>query len=224
MMNAASPERVRQDRRLIGQTLLKLALPRLIVRGVVLVIAAIIWLLVASWLLDFGRSLSFEGLQAFGQQAIDLLTRVNPYLWWGVVVIWSLIVFFAVRAWVTSDIDAARAKPVAPRDLSALTSQLCDEVTNVLRWVWGNREEPFTLGDLRQAHIELRHGRIDKIDLVREQGNILDGQTAAATRSQPARSTPAAAPAPAPAQAAILTTPAAATETRPTSGRIEPNL
>ncbi|CAM4397680.1 Poly-beta-1,6-N-acetyl-D-glucosamine biosynthesis protein PgaD [Bordetella tumbae] len=219
-MNAASPERVRQDRRLIGQTLLKLALPRLIVRGVVLVIAAIIWLLVASWLLDFGRSLSFEGLQAFGQQAIDLLTRVNPYLWWGVVVIWSLIVFFAVRAWVASDIDAARAKPVAPRDLSALTAQLCDEVINVLRWVWGNREEPFTLGDLRQAHIELRHGRIDKIDLVREQGNILDGQTAAATRSQPATSAPSAAP----AQAAVLTTPAATAETRPASGRIEPNL
>jgi len=223
MMNAASPERIRQDRRLIGQTLLKLALPRLIVRGVVLVIAAIIWLLVASWLLDFGRSLSFEGLQAFGHQAIDLLTRVNPYLWWGVVVIWSLIVFFAVRAWVASDIDAARAKPVAPRDLSALASQLCDEVTNVLRWVWGNREEPFTLGDLRQAHIELRHGRIDKIDLVREQGNILDGQAAAPTRAQPATRTPAA-PATAPAQAAVLTTPAAATETRPASGRIEPNL
>lgn len=222
-MNAASPERIRQDRRLIGQTLLKLALPRLIVRGVVLVIAAIIWLLVASWLLDFGRSLSFEGLQAFGQQAIDLLTRVNPYLWWGVVVIWSLIVFFAVRAWVASDIDAARAKPVAPRDLSALTSQLCDEVTNVLRWVWGNREEPFTLGDLRQAHIELRHGRIDKIDLVREQGNILDGQAAAPARAQPATRTPAASPT-APAQAAVLTTPAAATETRPASGRIEPNL
>lgn len=222
-MNAASPERIRQDRRLIGQTLLKLALPRLIVRGVVLIIAAIIWLLVASWLLDFGRGLSFEGLQAFGQQAIDLLTRINPYVWWGVVVIWSLIVFFAVRAWVASDIDAARAKPVAPRDLSALTSQLCDEVTNVLRWVWGNREEPFTLGDLRQAHIELRHGRIDKIDLVREQGNILDGQAAAPTRAQPATRTPAAPPT-APAQAAVLTTPAAATETRPASGRIEPNL
>ena len=222
MMNAASPERIRQDRRLIGQTLLKLALPRLIVRGVVLVIAAIIWLLVASWLLDFGRSLSFDGLQAFGQQAIDLLTRINPYLWWGVVVIWSLIVFFAVRAWVASDIDAARAKPVAPRDLSALTSQLCDEVTNVLRWVWGNREEPFTLGDLRQAHIELRHGRIDKIDLVREQGSILDAQAPAATRSPPVRSTPPAAPAP--AQAAVLTTPTTAAETRPASGRIEPNL
>src|SRR5690606_33552913 len=156
----------------IGQTLLKLALPRLIVRGVVLVIAAIIWLLVASWLLDFGRSLSFDGLQAFGQQAIDLLTRVNPYLWWGVVGIWILIVFFAVRAWVNSDIAATRAKPIAPRELSALTAQISGEVTNVLRWVWGSREEPFTLGDLRQAAIELRHSRIDKLDMVREQGNI----------------------------------------------------
>src|SRR5690606_7265021 len=121
-----------QDRRLIGQTLMKLALPRLIVRAVVLVVAAIIWLLVASWLLDFGRGLSFESLQAFGQQAIDLLTRINPYLWWGIVVIWSLIVFFSVRAWVTSDIDNTRAKPLPPGELSSLTAQLSEAVINVL--------------------------------------------------------------------------------------------
>lgn len=222
-MNAASPDRIRQDRRLIGQTLLKLALPRLIVRGVVLIIAAIIWLFVASWLLDFGRGLRFDGLQAFGQQAIDLLTRVNPYLWWGVVVIWSLIVFFAVRAWVSSDIDATRAKPVAPRDLSALTAQLSSEVINVLRWVWGNREEPFTLGDLRQASIELRHGRIDKIDLVREQSGILEAPTTAVTRPQAAaRPHPAASAATAPATP--LVTPVTATETVSSTGRIEPNL
>lgn len=223
-MNAASPDRIRQDRRLIGQTLLKLALPRLIVRGVVLIIAAIIWLLVASWLLDFGRGLSFDSLQAFGQQAIDLLTRVNPYVWWGVVVIWTLIVFFTVRAWVNSDIAATRAKPVAPTELAALTRQMSAEVTNVLRWVWGNREEPFTLGDLRQAAIELRHSRIDKIDLVREQGSILDRQAAPPTPVQPsarAPSTPQAAPAP---QAPVLTNPAEPVTTRSTGGRVEPNL
>lgn len=220
-MNAASHDRIRQDRRLIGQTLLKLAMPRLIVRGVVLIVAAIIWLMVASWLLDFGRGLSFEGLQAFGQQAIDLLTRINPYLWWGVVVIWTLIVFFGARAWLLSDVAATRAKPVAPSDLSALTAQLSDEVANVLRWVWSNRDEPFTLGDLRQAAIELRHSRIDKIELVREQSRILDGQRAidprTASPARPHSDSPAT-----PAQAAVLTTPAE--KNRPTQSRIEPNL
>lgn len=217
MMNATSPERIRQDSRLIGQTLLKLALPRLIIRAGVLVVAAIIWLLVALWLLNFGRGLSFEGLQAFGPQVIEVLTRVNPYLWWGIVVIWTLIVFFAVRAWVTGDIAATRAKPIEATDLSALTSQLSDEVTNVLRWVWGSREEPFTLGDLRQASIEVRHSRIDKIDLVRQQSRILDTPT---PPQSSVRTPPAASPAPTVASKPVVVPP----DLRSTGGRREPNL
>lgn len=217
-MNAASPDRIRHDRRLIGQTLLKLALPRLIVRAIVLVAAAIIWLMLASWLLNFGRGLSFENLQAFGQQAIDLLTRINPYLWWGVVVIWTLIVFFAVRSWLMSDIASSRARPLSAGDLSSLSSQLSEEVRDVLRWVWGSREEPFTLGDLRQASIELRHRRIDKIELVREQSAILDGVGGATTPARATRATPG-------ASAAPLPTVAPAESPRPTGAqRIEPNL
>ncbi|MVW72915.1 hypothetical protein [Bordetella sp. 15P40C-2] len=229
MMNAASPDRIRHDRRLIGQTLLKLGLPRLLVRAVVLIVAAIIWLMVASWLLNFGRGLSFEGLQAFGQQAIDLLTRINPYVWWGVVAIWTLIVFFAVRAWIQSDIAASRARPLSATELSSLSSQLSEEVRDVLRWVWGNREEPFTLGDLRQAGIELRHRRIDKIELVREQTAILDGTGEVVT---PVLTTRAQA---APVATPIVATPAsttvssarvsASTPVRPAGAqRIEPNL
>jgi len=214
MMNAASPERVRQDCRLIGQTLLKLALPRLLIRAVVLVVAAIVWLLAASWLLDFGRGLSFDSLQALGQQTTQFMAKVNPYLWWGVVVIWTLIVFFIVRAWINADIAATRAKPVAPADLAALTAQLSDESTSVLRWVWGSRDEPFTLGDLRQAQAELRHSRIGKMEMVRQQGDILDGRA-------PAQRAPGAAPAQ-PVHAAPV--PPAQPDARPAGARIEPNL
>ncbi|MFQ6686635.1 hypothetical protein OMF39_18110, partial [Bordetella pertussis] len=70
MMNPTSPERIRQDGRLIGQALLKLALPRLIFRVVVVAIAAVIWLLVAAWLLAFGKSLSFEGMHALERQRL----------------------------------------------------------------------------------------------------------------------------------------------------------
>ncbi|MBV7485031.1 hypothetical protein [Bordetella sp. BOR01] len=217
MMNPTSPERVRQDCRLIGQTLLKLALPRLLIRAVVLVVAAIVWLLVASWLLDFGRSLSFDSLQALGQQTSDFLARINPYVWWGVVVIWTLIVFFIVRAWVGSDIAAARARPVPSADLATLASQLSDEVLSVLRWVWGSRDEPFTVGDLRQALAELRHSRIGKMDLVRQQGDILEGRAA---RQQPAGG-------PSQAQPPIVPPSSQATaqpDARPAGTRIEPNL
>ncbi|OZI16752.1 hypothetical protein [Bordetella genomosp. 7] len=178
MMNRTSPERVRQDCRLIGQTLMRLALPRLLVRALVLGIAAIIWLLVASWLLDFGRGLSFDNLQALGQQTAGFLARINPYFWWGVVVIWTLIIFFIARGWLAADVAAARARPVPADELATLTGQLSDDSVAVLRWVWGSRDEPFTLGDLRLAHAELRHSRIDKLELVRQQGDILDGRAA----------------------------------------------
>jgi len=174
MMNSTSPERIRQDSRLIGQTLLKLALPRLVVRAVVVLAAIVVWLLVAAWLLDFGRSLSFEGLHALGQQTIDLLTRLNPYFWWGVVLIWSLIVFFSLRGWLAASIAAARARPLDSDVLVDLRPRLSEESIDVLRWVWGSRDEPYTVGDLRRAHHELRHNRIGKIALVRQQSAILD--------------------------------------------------
>ncbi|AZY50668.1 hypothetical protein [Bordetella avium] len=176
MMNQTSPERIRQDSRLIGQTLLKLTFPRLVMRAIVLAVIAVIWLLASSWLLGFGKALAFESLQSMGQQTVDMLNRINPYFWWGVVVIWSLIVFFAARNWLYASMAAGRHQIVPGATLAQLRPQLSEEVVDVLRWVWGDREEPFTVGDLQRSHQELRRNRIGKIALVREQAAILDLQ------------------------------------------------
>lgn len=177
MMNTTSPERIREDGRLIGQTLLKLALPRLVIRAIVLLAAAIIWLLVSGWLLAFGKTLTFEALHSLGQQTVDMVTRFNPYAWWGVVAIWSLIVFFSLKAWLYASFASGRAK-VVPRDVfTQLRPRLSEDTVDVLRWVWGDRSEPFTVGDLQRTHQELRHNRIGKIALVREQSAILDQST-----------------------------------------------
>ena len=90
MMNQTSPERIRQDCRQISQALLKMAFPRLIIRVVVLTIAALVWLMVSSWLLDVSKSFSYDFLHSMGQPVLDIANRVNPYLWWAVVAIWSL--------------------------------------------------------------------------------------------------------------------------------------
>lgn len=174
MMTQTSPERIRQDGRQIGQTLLKLALPRLVLRAIVLVIAAVIWLLVSSWLLSFGKTMSFDNLQSLGQQTVELLTRINPYVWWGVVVLWSLIVFFSARGWLYASLAHGRMRVVPATELAALRARLSPEVVDVLRWVWGERDEPFTIGDLQRSHQEVRRNRIGKIALVREQSAILD--------------------------------------------------
>ena len=175
MMNQTSPERVRQDSRLIGQTLLKLALPRLLLRAIVIAVALIIWYFVANWILDAGKRVSFEFLHSLGQPTMDMVQKFSPYLWWVGVGIWSLIVFFALRAWLSASLASGRATPVQTEVLAELAPQLSDESLGVLRWTWGDREEPFTVGDLRRSLSEIRHSRIAKIDMVARQAEILEG-------------------------------------------------
>ncbi|ANN75808.1 hypothetical protein [Bordetella flabilis] len=173
MMNPTSPERVRQDSRLIRQTLLKLAFPRIVVRAIVIAVAVAVWLLVAQRILAFGATLDYQFLHPLGQATIDMLNRINPYLWWAVAIVWSLIVFFIVRSWLRSSLEAARVVPVPADTFTDLVAELCDDVIGVMRWCWGNREEPFTVGDLQRTLWEIRHGRIGKIAMVREQEGLL---------------------------------------------------
>jgi hypothetical protein len=174
MMNLTSPASARQDCRLIGQTLLKLALPRLIVRAIVIAVALIVWYLVAQWILDFGRSMNYDFLHSLGQPTMDMAQKVNPYLWWAVAAIWSLIVFFTVRAWLAASLAAGSATPVGTDVLADLAPNLSEESLGVLRWSWGDRQEPFTVGDLRRSLSEIRHNRINKIAMVADQARILD--------------------------------------------------
>lgn len=178
MMNQTSPARVRQDCRLIGQTLLKLALPRLLVRAIVIAVAVIVWYLAASWILDFGKRVNYEFLHSLGQPTMDMVQKVNPYLWWVAAGIWTLIVFFILRAWLSASLASGRATPVSTDVLADLAPQLSEESLGVLRWTWGNREEPFTVGDLQRSLSEIRHNRIGKIAMVAEQAGILEGTLA----------------------------------------------
>ncbi len=205
MTNPTSTDRVRGDCRLISQTLRKLSTPRILLRLVVIVAAAILWLWVSSLLLGFGRRLTYESFASLGQQIIDTLMLINPYLWWGVVALWSLIVFFSVRAWFNANVEAGRAAPVELGSFRMLCTELSPEVRDVMRWSWLNHEEPFTIGDLRRTLEETRHGRIDKIAIVREQEAILkpsslDAVPAVAAPAPQVRQTPSVSPVVTPAR------------------------
>jgi hypothetical protein len=102
-----------------------------------------------------------------------MLNRINPYLWWAAAIVWSLIVFFMVRGWLRGHIEAAQQVPVPADTFSDLVNELSDEVIGVMRWSWGSREEPFTIGDLQRTLWEIRHGRIAKIAMVQEQEGLL---------------------------------------------------
>lgn len=192
-MTPTSPERIRQDSRLLGQTLLKLALPRLALWVVIAALAVVIWLIVASWLHSFGLSLRFDSMQTLGPQTVDFLNRVNPYVWWGVIAAWTLIVFFCARGWIRSSMAANRARMLDPALLAELRPQLSEGAVEVLRWAWGARREPFTVGDLQRAYRELRRNRVAKIALVHEQSAALDqpaGPGSEAQHAEPSLSQP----------------------------------
>lgn len=182
MMNLTSPASVRQDCRLIGQTLLKLALPRLVLRAIVIAVALVVWYLVATWILDFGKRMNYDFLHTLGQPTMDMAQRINPYVWWVVAGIWTLIVFFSVRAWFYASLASGAATPVGTDTLAELAPNLSEESLGVLRWTWGDRQEPFTVGDLRRSLYELRHNRVGKIDMVADQARILEGGANRPTR------------------------------------------
>ena len=182
----ATPDRIRQDRRLIGQTLFKLSLTRLAILAVGIVIAAGIWIYIASWILNdaspwiqgLDQSIGLNWQHILGPSAVSLLNGIiNPWLWRILALIWTLIVVYSLKAWILSSLAAGRLYAVDSRVLADLRPHLCDEVVDVLRWVWQDRSEPFTLGDLQRAHKELGSNRIGKIALMREQTAIL-GQDA----------------------------------------------
>lgn len=179
----ATPDRIRQDRRLVGQTLLKLSLTRLAILAVGIAVAAGIWIYIASWILndaspwiqglDQGIGLNWQRI--LGPTAVSLLNGfINPWLWRILALIWSLIVFYSLKGWIRSSLAAGRLYTVDSRVLAQLRPNLCEEVVDVLRWVWQDRSEPFTIGDLQRAHRELRSNRIGKIALARAQDAILE--------------------------------------------------
>ena len=174
MMNQTSPERVRQDSRLIGQTLLKLALPRLLLRAIVIAVALIIWYFVANWIPDAGKRVSFEFLHCWASPRWTWCRSSAPTCG-GSGSASGASSSFALRAWLSASLASGRATPVQTEVLAELAPQLSDESLGVLRWTWGDREEPFTVGDLRRSLSEIRHSRIAKIDMVARQAEILEG-------------------------------------------------
>jgi len=181
-MTPADPERIRQDGRLIGQTLFRLTLPQRTRRAIVLAAVALLWLYACSRILAFGATVRYDALATLGQQPVEFLARINPYLWWAVVLVFSLIVFFAARGWLQASLRRGRDAAVPARALGELAPALSPDVIEVVRWIWRDRLEPLTLGDLQAVHREVRSGRVAKMYLARDQEAAL-ARPAAAPRA-----------------------------------------
>lgn len=174
MMNNFSAEILREDTQLLRSALFKLALPRVLRRIAVVLVTLGVWLWLCSTILRRGRTVRYDGFEAFGPQVVDFLVRINPYLWWGVVLILTLCVLSGLRGWLRRSFARGRATTVPLDVVDDLAARLSPEVLGVLRWVWEDTEVPITIGVLQTTLRQARSGRVGKMALARAQKAALD--------------------------------------------------
>ncbi|UYO93833.1 hypothetical protein [Pollutimonas sp. M17] len=163
-----------RDRTLLRNTLLKLTAMQKIVCVAVVAVVALVWYDLLNRVVAFGRGIDYEGLHALGVQAVALLKQYNPFFWWAVVALCTLIIAYFLYGFVQGVLRRGRAKIVGEDTIQMLAAQLSEPAREVLRWSWQDRREPVTVGDLQRAAAELRSGRAAKIALARRQAAMLD--------------------------------------------------
>src|SRR3546814_19174276 len=94
MKQNSPPEPTRQDGALLRTTLLKLTAAQKITCVVVIAVVALIWYDLLNQLVAFGHNIDYSGLHALGKGMVQLLELYNPYFWWAVVVLCTLIIAY----------------------------------------------------------------------------------------------------------------------------------
>jgi hypothetical protein len=196
MMITQNTADLRKDAYLLGNTLLRLALPRLLIRvTVVLTILAIVLFFVQTILargklwLEFG--LHVTGLaEILGKTVVDFVMQYQKYFWWAIALILVLVAFSLISSWLKGSLARGRAALVPISETRKLCAGLSTEALGVLSWVWKDQTTPLTVGNLQTTLSQVRSGRVRKIALAREQKAALD-------QALQTQMTPTAPPAPA---------------------------
>lgn len=168
--------RLREDAQLLRRAAARLSRPYLIRRLAMVVIGIVVFWVVASLILAFGRSVSYAGLGAPDAAAVSFLNRINVYIWWVLVAVVGLITLFWLKAAWSAGGERENAVAVSTEELRGLAQQVTAPTLAVMRWVWADHSEPFAIGDLRRTVSELRTGRVEKMLAVREQQTLLRAQ------------------------------------------------
>src|SRR3546814_19572992 len=103
---------------------------------------------------------------------VQLLELYNPYFWWAVVVLCTLIIAYFLIFFVQGTRRRIHARLVNAEIIDALAQQLSEPARKVLLWVWQDRNEPITVGDLQRTANELHAPRADKIRLAQDHEEI----------------------------------------------------
>lgn len=174
MKQASLQQPTRQDDALLRSTLLKLTAAQKILCTVVIAVVGLIWYDLLNRVITFGHDIDYSGLQVLGAQALEMLNRYNPFFWWAVVALCTLIIAYFLYSFVQGTQRKVRNKLVSAEIVTMLVSQFSPPANEVLCWVWQDRRDPITVGDLQRMSDELRSSRAHKITLAREHAAALD--------------------------------------------------
>lgn len=163
----------RADRRLLRQTVHAHTLGLFLAGLLGLVIVLWIWARLAQKLLQFGLHIDFDRLHVAGPEAMAILQRINPWFWWVVVILATLIVLrilFAIGRMLAAQ---ARQRPIRSEAFNRLVHQLSAPALDVLLWAWSTPDEPLCVGDVQQAAHELAAHRASRLQTARAQRKAL---------------------------------------------------
>lgn len=174
----------RHDDTVLRSALLKLTATQKISCTVVIAVVALVWYDLLNRLMNFGHGIDYAGLHAFGPQAIEILQQYNPFFWWGVVALCTLIIAYFLYRFIRSSQQKVQGKLVSAEMFGEIVRQLSEPAREVLRWAWVDRRNPVSVGDLQRTARELRARRAAKISLAREHALALETQQTAASEAK----------------------------------------
>lgn len=174
----------RDDTRALSATIRKLLLPTRLLQAGVIAAVIIIGIWIAQQIVRLGGMIRYDGLKSLGPEFVRIMNDINPYLWWGVVAILSLIVLSVTRTWLINSEKRSRTVLVSVADIQRLANVLSVDGIQVLRWVWDENADPVTVGDLIATRRQLGSGRVRKLAMAQAQALAL------ASASKPLALTP----------------------------------
>lgn len=181
-MKIDRPQPTRSDAAHLRNTILRLTAAVRVASVVMVAVVALCWWFLLHRLIAFGKGLDYSGLDALGGQIATFVKQYNPFFWWAVVALCTLIIAYFVYGLVQAMNRRARNRQVRADTVASLASRLSPAAVQVLQWSWQNRREPITVGVLQRALDELLSGRAARIELAERHAQLLE-----AAASEPPR-------------------------------------
>lgn len=157
-----------KDRIHVHKAVLRLTTLYKVIAISVCAVVALVWYGLVQRTLTFGAELDYSGLEALGLDGA-LIKQYNPFFWWTVIGICSLLVFYLLFHFVQYTRQRASQKVVSADQLESLLQQLSPSAIHVLGWCWENRRFPITVGVLQHTQQQLAANRYSLICLAKDQ-------------------------------------------------------